>query len=58
MLTAAVGAVLGAFRGGRRAMSTRWWRAVLGLSRLFLHYRDVVSDIEINPLMIGAAGEA
>jgi acyl-CoA synthetase (NDP forming) len=49
--------LLGAFRGRPPRDVDALVRAVLGLSQLFLDYRDVVSDIEINPLMIGAEGE-
>jgi len=31
-------------------------RAVLGLTRLFLDHRESLSDIEVNPLMIGPQG--
>jgi succinyl-CoA synthetase beta subunit len=49
--------LLGAFRGRPPRDVDALVRAVLGLSRLFLDYGDVISDIEINPLMIGSVGE-
>jgi acetyltransferase len=49
--------LLGDFRGRPARDVDALLRAVLGLSELFLEYRGSLSEIEINPLMIGARGE-
>jgi acetyltransferase len=49
--------LLGEFRGRPARDVDALVRAVLGLSRLFLDHREFLSDIEVNPLMIGATGE-
>jgi acyl-CoA synthetase (NDP forming) len=49
--------LLGAFRGRPPRDVDALVRAVLGLSQLFLDHRESLSDIEINPLMVGGAGE-
>jgi acetate---CoA ligase (ADP-forming) len=49
--------LLGAFRGSPARDVDALVGAVLGLSRLFLDHRSSVSDIEVNPLMVGADGQ-
>jgi acyl-CoA synthetase (NDP forming) len=49
--------LLGDFRGQPARDVDALVKAVLGLQAIFLDHRDTVSDIEINPLMIGRAGE-
>lgn len=49
--------LLGAFRGGAPRDVDALVAAAAGLSALFLQYRDVLSDFEINPLMVLADGE-
>jgi acetyltransferase len=48
--------LLGAFRGRPARDTDSLVRAMAGLSRLFLQYRDWLSDIEINPLIVLAQG--
>jgi acetate---CoA ligase (ADP-forming) len=50
-------ALLGAFRGRPARDVDAVIRAMVGLSRLFLDYRSWLSDIEVNPLIVGAVGE-
>jgi acetate---CoA ligase (ADP-forming) len=49
--------LLGSFRGRPARDVDALVGAVLGLSRLFLDHRSSVSDIEVNPLMVGAVGQ-
>ncbi len=49
--------LLGEFRGQPARDVDALVRAVLGLAKLFLDHRESLSDVEINPLMIGAEGE-
>jgi acyl-CoA synthetase (NDP forming) len=49
--------LLGEFRGQPPRDVDALVRAVLGLSELFLDHRESLSDIEINPLMIGRQGD-
>lgn len=49
--------LLGAFRGSPARDVDALVGAVLGLSRLFLDHRSSVSDIEVNPLVVGADGQ-
>jgi acetate---CoA ligase (ADP-forming) len=48
--------LLGAFRGRPARDVAALARAMAGLSRLFLDHRPFLSDLEINPLMVRAAG--
>jgi acetate---CoA ligase (ADP-forming) len=50
-------ALLGAFRGRPARDVDAVIRAMAGLSRLFLDHRNWLSDIEVNPLIVCAAGE-
>jgi acetyltransferase len=50
-------AVLGAFRGAPARDVDALVKAIRGLSDLYLEYRQHVSDLEVNPLIVGAAGE-
>jgi acyl-CoA synthetase (NDP forming) len=50
-------ALLGAFRGRPARDVDAVIRAMVGLSRLFLDHRPWLSDIEVNPLIVGAVGE-
>ncbi|MGB0631915.1 MAG: acetate--CoA ligase family protein [Alphaproteobacteria bacterium] len=50
-------AVLGAFRGAAPRDVDALVDAVVGLSNAWPALRDRVSDIEINPIMVGAEGE-
>jgi acetyltransferase len=50
-------ALLGAFRGRSARDVDAVIRAMVGLSRLFLDHRPWLSDIEVNPLIVGAVGE-
>ncbi|HXQ53381.1 MAG TPA: acetate--CoA ligase family protein [Stellaceae bacterium] len=57
MLTSLRGAaLLGAFRGRSARDVAAAARAMAGLSRLFLDHRPFIADLEINPLMVLAAG--
>jgi succinyl-CoA synthetase beta subunit len=49
--------LLGEFRGQRARDVDALVQAVLGLSKVFLESRKFVSEIEINPVMIGRKGE-
>jgi succinyl-CoA synthetase beta subunit len=58
MLTSLRGrALLGAFRGRPARDLDAAAQAIAGLSRLFLDQRASLADLEINPLILGAAGE-
>ena len=50
-------ALLGAFRGAPPRDVEALIACVTGLCDAYLDMRDTLSDIEINPLMVGAAGE-
>jgi acetate---CoA ligase (ADP-forming) len=50
-------ALLGAFRGAPPRDVDALIACVTGLCDAYLDMRDTLSDIEINPLMVGAAGE-
>lgn len=50
-------ALLGAFRGAPERDIGALVDCAVNLSNAYLEIRDRVSDIEINPLMVGAAGE-
>ena len=50
-------ALLGPFRGTVARDVDALIDCAVGLSNAYLALRDRVSDIEINPLMIGAAGD-
>jgi succinyl-CoA synthetase beta subunit len=49
--------LLGAFRGRKLRDVDALVQAMVGLSRVFCDYRPWLSDIEINPLIVGAKGE-
>jgi len=49
-------ALLGAFRGRAPADVEAAARAIAGLSTIFLDHRDWLSDLEVNPLIVLAAG--
>jgi succinyl-CoA synthetase beta subunit len=49
--------LLGRFRGQPARDTESVVRAMTGLSRLFLEYRESLSDIEINPLIVLAEGD-
>jgi acetate---CoA ligase (ADP-forming) len=49
--------LLGEFRGQPARDVDALVRAVLGLAALFLDHREQLSDVEINPLMVGRKGE-
>jgi acyl-CoA synthetase (NDP forming) len=49
--------LLGEFRGQPARDVDALVQAVLGLSQLFLENRKFVSDIELNPVMVGGKGE-
>jgi hypothetical protein len=49
--------LLGAYRGQAPRDVAALVRAVLGVQAIFLDHRDTVSDLEINPLMVGRKGE-
>jgi acyl-CoA synthetase (NDP forming) len=49
--------LLGEFRGQPARDVDALVRAVLGLAKLFLDHREQLSDVEINPLMVGRKGE-
>lgn len=49
--------LLGAFRGAPERDVAALVECAVNLSRAYLDLRDRVSDIEINPLMVGAVGE-
>ena len=49
--------LLGAFRGARPRDRAALMRAAAGLSELYLEYRNVLSDLEINPLIVLGDGE-
>jgi acyl-CoA synthetase (NDP forming) len=49
--------LLGAFRGRPARDVEAVVKAVLGLQAIFAAHRDTVSEIEINPLMVGDEGE-
>jgi acetate---CoA ligase (ADP-forming) len=48
--------LLSGFRGRRRADRAALEAAVLALGRFFLDYRSVISEIEINPLIVRPIG--
>jgi acetate---CoA ligase (ADP-forming) len=50
-------ALLGAFRGAKARDRQALMTAAAGLSALYLEYRDALSDLEINPLIVLAEGE-
>ena len=50
-------AVLGAFRGSPARDVDALVKAIRGLSDLYMDYRQHVVDLEVNPLIVGAAGE-
>ncbi len=50
-------ALLGAFRGAKARDRAALIRAAAGLSALFLDYRNVLSDMELNPLFVLGDGE-
>ena len=50
-------ALLGAFRGRTPRDIGAAAQAMAGLSRIFLDHRPFLSDLEINPLIVLAAGE-
>jgi acetyltransferase len=57
MLSSLRGAsLLGAFRGRAARDVDAVVRAMTGLSRLFLDHRNLLSDLEINPLIVLAEG--
>jgi acetate---CoA ligase (ADP-forming) len=49
--------LLGRFRGQPARDTKSLVRAMTGLSRLFLEYREWLSDVEINPLIVLAEGD-
>lgn len=49
--------LLGSFRGAPARDVDALINCAVGLSQAYLALRDRVSDIEINPLMVGAAGD-
>jgi len=49
--------LLGRFRGQPARDTESVVRAMTGLSRLFLEYREWLSDVEINPLIVLAEGD-
>ena len=50
-------AVLGAFRGSPARDVDALVKAIRGLSDLYMDYRLHLADLEVNPLIVGAAGE-
>ena len=50
-------ALLGEFRGRPARDVEALVAAMVGLSGLFLDHRDYLADLEVNPLIVGAAGE-
>jgi acetyltransferase len=50
-------ALLGAFRGAKARDRKALMRAAAGLSALYLDYRNVLSDLEINPLIVMEDGD-
>jgi succinyl-CoA synthetase beta subunit len=50
-------AILGAFRGAPARDVEALVAAIRGLSDLFLDHRHLLADLEVNPLIVGAAGE-
>ncbi len=48
--------LLGSFRGQPPRDVDALVAAILGLAQLFLDHRDAISDIEVNPLMVGPQG--
>lgn len=50
-------AVLGAFRGAPARDVDALVKAICGLSALYADYRGHLADLEVNPLIVGAAGE-
>ena len=50
-------ALLGEFRGRPARDRDALIAAMVGLSGLFLDHRDFLADLEVNPLMVGAAGD-
>ena len=50
-------AVLGEFRGAPARDRAALIKAVCGLSDLYINHRQHVSDLEVNPLIVGAEGE-
>jgi acetate---CoA ligase (ADP-forming) len=50
-------ALLGEFRGRPPRDIAAAARAMAGLSRIFLDHRPFLADLEVNPLMVLAAGE-
>ncbi len=48
--------LLASFRGQPPRDVDALVAAILGLAQLFLDHRDAISDIEVNPLMIGFQG--
>jgi succinyl-CoA synthetase beta subunit len=49
--------LLEGFRGAGPADTDALVRAVLGLAEVFLEHRRALSDLEVNPLVVRAAGE-
>ena len=50
-------AVLGAFRGAPARDVEALVTAICGLSEIYLDHRRHLADLEVNPLIVGAAGE-
>ena len=50
-------AVLGAFRGAPARDVDALVKAIRGLSDLYIDHRRHLSDLEVNPLIVGAKGE-
>lgn len=50
-------AILGAFRGAPPRDVEALVAAICGLSAIFLDHRHRLADLEVNPLIVGAAGE-
>ncbi len=48
---------LGPFRGRPARDAGALINAAVGIGRVFLQFRSYISDLEINPLTVGAAGE-
>jgi len=50
-------ALLGEFRGRPARDTGALIEAMTGLSDLFLKHRNHLADLEVNPIIVGAAGE-
>ena len=50
-------AVFGTFRGSSARDVKALVKAICGLSDIFISYRHVLADLEVNPLIVGSLGE-